>query len=127
MRKIILIFLTLAFCLINACEKNSNETGKVLFCTNSMIINCPFEIEIKIDNKTIGTLDAATINKDQTCQCDTTRHEDIGLLIKLDPGEYDYYAEDINCGPAENATSIWSGKIIVLENDCIEVFLDVFP
>lgn len=103
-------------------ENYDSSLGKVLFCTNSHIMNCVFEIEISIDGEKVETLDAGSLYSDIDCYCENSA--DIGLVIPLEKGEYSYSAEELKCS-AVNATGSWSGNFLVAEDSCTVIFLDI--
>jgi heat shock protein HslJ len=100
---------------------NSNK-GKILFCTNSYIINCPFSIEISVENKIMDTLSAGSEYDSSNCACpDTFR---TGLSFEMTPGNYNYSAKEINCS-ATNKTDNWNGEFTIKPDSCKTVFLDI--
>ena len=98
------------------------EKGKVLFCTNSYIINCPFSIEISVENKIIDTLNAASEYNTNNCSCPDTFG--IGLSFEMTPGNYNYSAREINCSTT-NKTDNWNGEFTIKPDSCETVFLDI--
>ena len=123
-RKILLISLIIGFTIsFIACDNDEElEKGKVLFYTNSYIINCVFDIKISIDNEIVGYLNASTIFHDTVCQCENSKG--IGLLLNIDKGTYSYTANEVNC-IATNKVNTWTGQFEVNEDDCTEIFLDI--
>lgn len=103
-------------------ESYDNEKSKILFCTNSHIINCPFEIEISLNNVVIDTLTAGSVYSYNDCQCDNS--SDIGLLLNIEEGAYNYLANELNCS-ATNRVNSWTGEIKVVEDSCTVIFLDI--
>jgi len=103
-------------------ESSNLKQGKVLFCTNSPIINCPSEIEISINNEVIDTLTAGSVYDNTDCQCEGTIN--IGLSVDLSTGEYSYNANEINC-IATNTVNSWTGNFTVIEDSCTMIFLDI--
>ena len=111
----------LFFIFLIACEKDVGK-GEVLFCTNSYLINCPFLIEISIDNKYVDTLTAESEFTSTDCICEDSGN--LGLLIELEPGYHSYSAHEVNCA-GTNRTSTWTGSIEVTKVNCVTIFLDV--
>ena len=106
----------------NYVENSDLKKGKVLFCTNSPIINCPSEIEISINDKIIDTLTAGSVYNNTDCQCEDTLN--IGLAVDLNTGKYSYNANEINC-IATNTVNSWTGDFTVIEDSCAIIFLDI--
>ncbi|NOZ47336.1 MAG: META domain-containing protein [Chlorobi bacterium] len=106
----------------NYVENTNTKQGKVLFCTNSAIINCPFEIEISIDDKDLDTLTVGSTYNTKYCECEGTLN--IGSAVDLNVGEHVYNANDINC-ISDNKVNSWSGNITVFEDSCTMIFLDI--
>lgn len=100
---------------------NANK-GKILFCTNSYIINCPFSIEISVENKIMDTLSAGSEYDTSNCACPDTFG--IGLSFEMTPGNYNYSAREINCS-ATNKTNNWNGEFTIKPDSCETVFLDI--
>lgn len=117
----VLSILFLVSLLVDGCKKES-EMGRVLFCTNSAIINCPFSIEISIDNIIVDTLSAASENKSLECECPESYN--IGTLIDLELGQHIYYANELNC-QGSNIINEWSGSFEIFENNCEIMNLDI--
>lgn len=109
----------LIFDYIGACDP---AKGKVLFCTNAHIINCPFEIEISINGEIADTLDASDIYSGSDCVCENSAG--IGLLMNLDEGAYNYSARLVRC-MADNITGSWSGSLSVTADSCTVVYFDI--
>ncbi len=103
------------------CEKN-DETGEILFCTNSHIANCVFSIEISVDNTVVGILTAASEYSSTTCSCPESAF--IGMIVEIETGSHTYYAKELNC-VATNRMNDWSGTIDVRNNSCKTVVLDI--
>jgi len=103
------------------CEKN-DETGEILFCTNSQIGNCGFSIEISVDNAIVGTLTAGSGYSSTTCLCPESSF--IGMLVEIETGSHTYYAKELNC-VATNRINDWSGSIDIMNNGCKTVILDI--
>ena len=103
-------------------ENYDTDEGKLLFCTNSHIINCVFEIEISLNNVVIDTLTAGSVYSDNDCQCDNSL--DIGLLLNIEEGTYNYLANELNCA-ATNRINSWTGEIKIVEDSCTVIFLDI--
>jgi len=103
-------------------DNYDSSKGKVLFCTNSHIMNCVFEIEISINGEKVGTLDAGSFYSDIDCFCKNSA--DIGLLIPLEKGEYAYSAKELKC-IGINATGSWSGNFTIAGDSCTVIFLDI--
>jgi heat shock protein HslJ len=108
--------------IFNFIDNYDSSLGKVLFCTNSHIMNCPFEIEIAVDGEKAGTLDARSFYSDIDCYCKNSA--DIGLVIPLEKGAHSYSAKELKCS-AVNATGSWSGNFSIAEDSCTVIFLDV--
>lgn len=100
----------------------SSKQGNVLFCTNSPIINCVFDIELSINNEIVDTLNAGSVYVNNECQCENTLN--VGLSIDLEAGEYNYNANELNC-IATNKINSWSGNFKVIEDSCTVIFLDI--
>ncbi len=98
------------------------EKGKVLFCTNSYMINCPFSIEISVENTIIDTLNAGSVYDTNTCSCPDTFG--IGLSFRMATGNYSYMAREINY-TTTNKTDDWNGEFAIKPNGCKTVFLDI--
>lgn len=114
-----LLFLVLIIC----CEKdNSYDKGKVLFCTNSYLINCPFSIDVYINNDCIGTLTAASSYSQVDCCCPDSLF--IGLIIEKKVGIYSYLAKEINC-VGSNKVNNWTGEFKIKKDSCTIIFLDI--
>ncbi len=111
----------LASILIVGCEKEC-EMGKVLLCTNSAIINCPFSIELSIDNIVVDTLTAASEYTSSECTC--SELHSIGILIDLEAGDHTYYGKELNC-QGSNRINEWSGSFEITENECEIVNLNI--
>lgn len=103
-------------------ESSNLKQGKVLFCTNSTIINCPLGIEISVDNKVIDTLAAGSTYNSTDCECEGIPN--IGIAVDLNAGEHLYNANDINC-ISDNKVNSWSGNFTVYEDSCTMIFLDI--
>ena len=116
--RIAAIILSLIFLI--ACKKNL-DNGSVLFCTNSTVINCPFEIEISINDRIIDTLTAESEYLPTNCYCEAGN---IGLLLELQPGSHNYSAKEVNCA-GTNRINEWSGEINIIVNNCSTIFLDI--
>jgi heat shock protein HslJ len=108
--------------IFNFIDNYDSSKGKVLFCTNSHTMNCVFEIEISIDGKKVGTLDAGSFYSDIDCYC--ANSADIGLLVPLEKGEYTYSAHELKC-IADNVKGSWSGNFSIAEDSCTVIFLDI--
>lgn len=105
-------------------ESFGDKIGKVLFCTNSHIINCPFQIEIFLGALPIDTLTAASAYSDDACY-----HDDlffVGAIFEISEGSYNYYARELIC-QAENKINCWQGEIRVVRDSCTVVPLDIIP
>jgi len=120
MTRILSLLIIAAFTFVG-CEK-SEEMGEALFCTNAAIINCPFSIEISIDNRIVDTLSAASAYASSKCECSESFF--IGTLIIVEEGEHTYYAKDLNC-QGTNAVNEWSGGFEITTSECEIVNLDV--
>ncbi|MFO8066050.1 MAG: hypothetical protein R6U11_00575 [Bacteroidales bacterium] len=120
MKKIISIIIVL-LSIFTGCEKN-NEKGDILFCTNSNIINCPFSIEISIDDRIVGTLNAGSDFNSTNCSCPS--NENIGILFNIETGNHTYSAVEIECA-GSNRVNSWSGNLKVEKDECKVIFLDV--
>ena len=124
MKSINLIPAFLMFVVLSSCEKTQEDsnTGRLLFYTNSSLINCVFEIDILANGQKVGTLDAGSIYTDSDCNCENPTG--IGLLVNLKKGTYDYSANEVNC-IATNKVNSWTGQVIVEQNSCTVIFLDI--
>jgi hypothetical protein len=111
----------LASILIIGCKKEC-EMGEVLFCTNSAIINCPFSIELSIDDIVVEIVTAASNYTSSECTCSDSFS--IGILIDLEAGEHTYYGKELNC-QGSNGINEWSGSFVITENRCQIVNLNV--
>ncbi len=112
------------YVLITCCEnENSYDTGKVLFCTNSMLINCPFSIDIYFNNDYCGTLTAASTYYQTGCSCNDSFP--IGLIIEKKIGLYNYFAIETDC-KGSNRKNSWTGEVEIKKDNCDIVFLDIF-
>ena len=109
----------LVFNFVSAYDSNK---GKVLFCTNAHMMNCIFSIDISVDGEKKGTLDASSSYSGSDCYCENSAG--IGLLISLDKGNYEYSAQETECG-ATNITNSWTGDLTVIGDSCTTVFLDI--
>ncbi len=97
--------------------------GKVLFCTNFHILNCISGIEITIDGKKVGKIDAGSQYNDRDCSCAQSPPQ-IGRIFELKEGKYTYEAKNTKCKTV-NTTNEWSGSFTVKGDKCVTVFLDV--
>jgi hypothetical protein len=120
MKKIISIIIVL-LSIFTGCEKN-NEKGDMLFCTNSNIINCPFSIEISIDERVVGTLNSSSDFSSTNCSCPSP--ENIGVLFTIETGDHSYSALEVECA-GSNRVNSWSGNIKINKDECQLIFLDV--
>ena len=109
--------------IFNFIDNYDSSLGKVLFCTNSHIMNCVFEIEISIDGEKAGTLNAGSFYSDIDCYCENSANK--GLLIPLEKGEHTYSAHELKCS-AVNTTGSWLGNFSIAKDSCTVIFLDVF-
>jgi heat shock protein HslJ len=100
---------------------DSNK-GKVLFCTNAHMLNCIFSIDISVDGKKLGTLDASSTYSDNDCYCENSAG--IGLLLSKDKGKYTYSAQETGCN-ATNITKSWAGDLTIVGDSCTKIFLDI--
>lgn len=107
--------------MVNGCKEDIH-TGEVLFCTDSAIINCPFSIEVSIDNRVVGTLSANSEHTSLICSCPESHF--IGMQIVLESGDYSYYAKELNC-QGTNRINEWSGSFKVEGSSCEIVNLEV--
>ena len=122
MKKIILSLLFILSVII-CCEKGKYyDEGKVLFCTNSSLINCVFNIDIYINNDYSGTLTAASIYYQGDCSCPDSFF--IGLTLEKEIGTYIYLAKETNC-QGSNAVNNWTGEFEIKKNSCTMIFLDI--
>lgn len=121
---LVILFISISLIFVSCDNDEEFGDGKVLFCTNSHIINCVFDIEISVDNKVIGHLDASSVFSDTICQCESSIN--IGLLLNLETGTYSYTANEINC-IATNKVNTWTGQFVIDKDDCTEIFLDITP
>ena len=126
MKSHILRFSILLFFIFGGCEKSddnySSKQGNVLFCTNSPLLNCVWDIELSINNEIVYTLNARSVYDNKECQCEDTT--DIGLSIDLEAGEYSYNANELIC-IATNKNNSWFGNFKVIEDSCTVVFLNI--
>ena len=102
-------------------EYYDSDKGKILFYTNSHILNCVFEIDISINEKSYS-LSASSTYSDNDCQCNNSLN--IGVLLKFERGSYDYTANELNC-IASNKVNTWSGQVKVVSDSCTVIFLDI--
>jgi hypothetical protein len=110
--------------LLTCCEENNDYgTGKVLFCTNSMLINCPFSINIYLNNDYCETLTAASTYYHRGCSCDDSFP--IGLTIEKEIGPYNYFVIETNC-QGSNRKNSWTGEVEIKKDKCTVIFLDIF-
>ncbi len=103
------------------CEKK-DETGEILFCTNSGIANCGFSIEISVDGDIVGTLTASSGYSSLNCACPES--SSIGMIVDIETGLHTYSAKELNC-IAANRINEWSGSINVSNDNCETVILDI--
>ena len=103
-------------------QSYSNSIGQLLVCTNSAIINCPFEIQVSINNTIIDTISAASMYSDTFCQCDD--NFDIGIIIELPAGEYFLSASEINC-QGSNRINDWFKEFEIKTDSCSKINLDI--
>lgn len=96
--------------------------GKALFCTNTNIMNCLFEIEIFIEDKKMGMITTASQYDDIDCNCSSPSR--IGMVFPLKAGTYKYTAKNLKC-KAVNATNEWEGTLEIKRDECTTVFLNV--
>lgn len=106
----------------NFCEFYNYKGGRLLFYTNAHQINCPFEIEISINQAIIDTITAASSFVQGDCLCEDLLN--IGILLNIAPGKYLYSARELAC-VATNRVNNWSDYIRVKEDSCTVVFLDI--
>lgn len=104
-------------------QSYTNTIGQLLICTNSAMINCPFEIRISVNNTIIDTLTAASTYLDTACQCDDDFA--IGIKKELPVGEYIFYAEEINC-QGTNRVNDWLEQFEIRTDSCTKINLDIF-
>lgn len=122
--KILLILGVVIAASFFSCEKdNSYDKGEVLFCTNSYIINCPFSIDVYINNDCIGTLTAASSYSQVDCCCPDSLF--IGLIIEKKVGIYSYLAKETNCA-GSNKVNNWTGEFELKKDGCTMILLDIF-
>ena len=100
---------------------DSNK-GIILFCTNAHMLNCIFSIDISVDGKKVGILDASSSYSDNDCYCENSAG--IGLLISMDKGNYSYSAQNTGCN-ATNIINSWTGDLTVIGDSCTVIFLDI--
>ena len=110
-----------------SCDKSEDlngdsEKGGVLFCTNAHMMNCIFSIDITIDGKKIGLLDASSTYPVADCNCENS--SGIGFFIEMDIEDYSFSAMDTKC-QATNVTKSWTGDFTVLKDSCTMIFLDI--
>ena len=121
--KILLILGVIIAVSFSSCEKdNSYDMGNVLFCTNSYLINCPFSIDVYINNDCIGTLTAASSYSQVDCCCPDSLF--IGLMLEKEIGTYIYSAKEINCA-GSNKVNNWTGVFKIKKDSCTMIFLDI--
>jgi len=120
MKRILSVLYVLSL-MVYGCKEDL-PTGEVLFCTNSAIINCPFSIEVSIDNRVVGTLSASSEQTSLICSCPESHL--IGMQIVLESGNYSYYAKELNC-QGTNRINEWSGSLKVEDSSCEIVHLEV--
>lgn len=97
------------------------DKGKILFYSNSDMLNCVYEIEISI-NEISYSLTAASVYSDTVCKCDYPGNT--GILLSLKQGTYSYTASELNC-ISSNKVNNWSGQANVVRDSCTVVFLDI--
>jgi heat shock protein HslJ len=105
-------------------QSPSNSTGQILFCTNSLIINCPYRIEISLGGVCIDTITARSVFSEENCACSPDFRS--GVVIEMDMGLFEFSARELEC-VAENKVNFWSGEVEVKENKCSTVELSVLP
>ena len=110
-----------------SCDKSedlngASEKGGVLFCTNAHMMNYIFSIDITIDGKKIGLLDASSTYAVADCNCENSLG--IGFFSKMDIGDYSFSAMDTKC-QATNVTKSWTGDFTVFKDSCTMIFLDI--
>ena len=103
-------------------QNYSNSTGQLLVCTNSALINCPFEIQISINNTIIDKISAASTYSDTACQCKDGF--EIGIKKELPAGKYLLYAEEINC-QGTNRINDWLDEFEIKTDSCSKIYLDI--
>lgn len=110
--------LVMAFCSCDKSENISTDTGKIIFYTNAQaMLNCgPFNVDVFINNDSIGTLSEPYIERIQpTCMKTAST-----LMIEKKAGKYNYSAK-MNCGQYGSL----SGECEIIPNTCNFVFLDI--
>ena len=125
MKKQILFLILISSLLIyfSACsKKDSTNTSEVFLYTNAHMINSIYDIEISIDNKIVGHIDASSIVSNDNCECDDPMKN--GLVLSLEKGIHLYEATNLNSN-ATNTTNKWTGQFEIKETGCCTVFLDV--
>jgi len=103
-------------------QSYTDRIGQLLVCTNSAMINCPFEIQVSINNTIIDTITAASTYSSTSCQCDD--NFGIGIKMELPAGEYFLYATEVNC-QASNRINDWFEEIQIKTDSCSRVNLDI--
>ena len=123
MKKLLIPILLIAALISCEKSKDDSEKGQLLFYTNSALINCPFEIDLSLNGKKIGTINATTIYSDTNWICEDP--SGIGLLLNLGKGIYNYSANEVKC-TATNRINSWAGTVNVTKDSCTVIFLDIF-
>ena len=112
------LILILFYSILLSCEKNESEpNGKIVFYTNAQaMLNCgPFDVNVYIDDKKVGLLGNPVFNEFQP-HCSKSQFT---IVINRPPGHYTCKATA--CGSLE-----WNKEIEVLEDTCLNVFLDIY-
>lgn len=98
-----------------------SDKGKLLFYSNSDMLNCVYEIEISI-NEISYSLTAASVYSDTDCKCDNPLNT--GILLNLKQGTYSYAAHELNC-ISSNKINNWAGQADVMKDSCTVIFLNI--
>jgi len=118
----LILFTGFIFYFSSCSKKDSIDKGDVLLYTNAQMMNCLYDIEISVDNRVVGHIDASSIVSNDDCECDEPMKN--GLVLSLEKGIHLYEAVNLNCN-ATNTTNKWTGQFEVKETGCCSVFLDV--
>lgn len=102
--------------------RDQYDKGSLLVCTNSNLMNCVWEIDFSVNNISYS-INAGSTYPDYSCRCSDTLN--IGLLLELEEGTYQYIANELNC-IADNKVNSWSGQVVVSTDSCSEIYLDIF-
>ncbi|MEZ5104267.1 MAG: hypothetical protein R2757_07215 [Draconibacterium sp.] len=117
MKKIVVLFVTFSVFLFFSCkDEDSKATGTVVFGANYGIINCITTVNVFIDGKHMGQLEAPA---DSVPNCDVN----YGIRMELLAGHYNYNVE-IRPLMGSGCSKDVSGELDITEGGCETVFIN---